>query len=902
MTQTTTAFCYVEAAYGGTNHRNNVLTLEEFEPNGHPDCYRSMLRFPKAFPAYVEYNKNSVSGYDGEAKADFFPADFDHEGAPEKALQDARATVRRWEAVYGLPPEALRYCFSGSKGFHVEVPESLFGGLKPGRDTAARLKAVAREMLGESATADLSIYETLRLLRAPNTLHRKSGLYKVPLYPHEFFNRDFDEIRELARERREGFIHTDPGEFEPVPELARLWETSEGARFGGRDDEPLDTVAILNGVPKGERDTKLFKLACKFRGAGIPQDAAERILAEAAGKCDPPFAARAALEKVANAYGRYPVNDDGCTLNLGADEDKEGATPTSIASARASTVEPEEVRWLWERRVPLGKLTIFDGDPDVGKSVVTMYIAACVSSGRNFPDGAKCEAGNVAIVNVEDGPGDTIRPRLEAAGADLDRVEIVAGVPDGNGGARLLDIPGDVGVLERFVVENDIKLLIIDPVLTMLGGDANKDQDARKALTPLRDMAERTGCAMICVRHLNKSVGLKAIQRGGGNMGLIGIARAGSFFAHDPEDETRRIMAPHKSNLAEKPPSLVYRIVTAGLYNTARIEWLGTSEYDANALAADASTPHEKSELEEAKAFLRDELSDGPMWAKQVFKDATDAGVKDMTLRRAKSALGVKSEKIGTEGWQWRLPHVPDDDPPRGDDHVEHLDHLQKDVDRSCPDSPYLGEGDQHDQGDQHDHRGGDDHDPDHLREEALQAFTYGTGPKKALEHYCNGDQDLQSVVRSVMHYYGRGRDDPDRWRGPVRAAIVGLPPESTQGGGKQKEGWVLNLTGRLKKADGFRLPEGVDYIGGAMPRLGLKQSDWANPFKKPFRKGLITREESLQLYREHVLSRPDLIKRLPELRGKILGCWCSPERCHGDVLFELLEALYGKEEAEWFG
>src|SRR5215207_5997784 len=327
-----------------------------------------------------------------------------------------------------------------------------------------------------------------------------------------------------------------------------------------------------------------------------------------------------------------------------------------IETISASWVKRGEVEGLWDHRIPYGKLTILDGDPDQGKSVVTMDIAARVSRGRGFPDGATCDVGNVAIANVEDGVADTIVPRLMAHGADLERIEIINGIPGSDGNTRILDIPGDVPMLEQLVESRNIKLLIVDPVLTMLGGDANKDQDARKALTPLRDMAERTGCAVIAVRHLNKSVGLKAIQRGGGNMGLIGVARAGSFFATDPEDDARRIMAQHKSNLAQKAPSLVYKIVTSEVHNTARIEWLGTSEYDANGLAADASTPQEKSELDEAKEFLRDELSAGPMWAKQVHRDARESGVAERTLHRAKAAMRVKSEKVGTEGWSWSLP------------------------------------------------------------------------------------------------------------------------------------------------------------------------------------------------------------------------------------------------------
>jgi hypothetical protein len=349
-----------------------------------------------------------------------------------------------------------------------------------------------------------------------------------------------------------------------------------------------------------------------------------------------------------------------------------------IETVCAGVVQPEPVWWLWERRIPQGKLTIFDGDPDQGKSVVTMDIAARVSTGRGFPDGSECDVSNVIICNVEDGIADTIVPRLMAHGADLERIQIVQGVPDGRGGPRLIDIPDDIAALERLVEKHGAALLIIDPVLTVLSGNSDKDQDARKALAPLRDMAERTGCAVIAVRHLNKSVGLKAIQRGGGNMGLIGVARAGAFFAKDPEDDARRVMAQHKSNLAEKPPSLLYRI-TSALDGSARIEWLGNSEYDADGLAA--SSTHDKSELDEAREFLRDELSDGPMWAKQVKQDARDAGISDATLRRAKTALRIKSEKIGVEGWQWALPEKPRREDahehvhPTHHEHLEHLEH-----------------------------------------------------------------------------------------------------------------------------------------------------------------------------------------------------------------------------------
>lgn len=355
-----------------------------------------------------------------------------------------------------------------------------------------------------------------------------------------------------------------------------------------------------------------------------------------------------------------------------------------IAVRCAAEVEPERVTWLWEKRIPYGKVTIWDGDPGEGKSVVSVAVAANVTQGRDFPDGAPCEAGNVLIVNVEDGEADTIVPRLKANGADLARAFMFSNVPDGIGGTRLLSLPEDTALLEQLVIDLDAQLVIIDPVMTMLGNDANKDQDARKALAPLKDMAERTGAAVVCIRHLNKTVGLKAIQRGGGNMGLIGVARAGSFFAPHPDDDNLKVIAQHKSNLAPKPPSLAYQIVTSTVHDAPRIEWKGAVDHDADSLAAGPQSPEDRSQLDAAKEFLKDELGDGPMTAKQVLKDSQEAGVSRATLYRAKDALRVKSSKDGLGPWVWSLPDKPDrraknpEDVPREYlENVENLENLQ---------------------------------------------------------------------------------------------------------------------------------------------------------------------------------------------------------------------------------
>jgi hypothetical protein len=375
---------------------------------------------------------------------------------------------------------------------------------------------------------------------------------------------------------------------------------------------------------------------------------------------------------------------------------RNGKVPQVIGT-RASEVATKPVEWLWSKRIPKGKLTMFDGDPDVGKSVITMDLAARVSTGRTFPDGAPCEVGNVLIVNVEDAKDDTIVPRLKAHGANLERITIIDGMPDGDGRTRLLDLPGDVESLEATVEHHEATLLIIDPVLTMLGGDANKDQDARKALTPLRDMAEATGVTIVAVRHLNKNLSLSAIQRGGGNMGLIGVARAGAFFAHHPEVDGLRIMAPHKSNLAPKQPSLQYMVVSWTIdENIGRVEWKGVTEHDANSLAAAPASPTEKTKQEDAAEFLRAELADGPEWARVIYRDANDAGISRGTLLIAKTTLRVRSEKIGTEGWQWSLPEGSNPEGTKNTHPLDSLEPLEPSNSQSPsgrPESAYIKEG-----------------------------------------------------------------------------------------------------------------------------------------------------------------------------------------------------------------
>jgi hypothetical protein len=293
----------------------------------------------------------------------------------------------------------------------------------------------------------------------------------------------------------------------------------------------------------------------------------------------------------------------------------------------AADIQPERVRFLWTGRLALGKPAMLDGDPDLGKSTITADLGARISTGSPMPDGELLsEAGDVIIASAEDGMADTIRPRLEAAGADLRRVHLVD-----LSGPDLMTLPGDVPALRRSVERHRAVLVVIDPLLQFLSGevDSYRDQEVRQALFPLAQMAADTGCAVLGIRHFTKGAGGKAIHRGGASVGIIGLARIGLAVGQHPNDPSRRLLAVTKCNIAVKPPTLAYRLVPDDLYGVARIEWLGVVDTSADEMVAiPRQEDHEESSaLAAACAFLTAFLTPGPRWVKEVKDEAVAAGL-----------------------------------------------------------------------------------------------------------------------------------------------------------------------------------------------------------------------------------------------------------------------------------
>jgi RecA-family ATPase len=242
-----------------------------------------------------------------------------------------------------------------------------------------------------------------------------------------------------------------------------------------------------------------------------------------------------------------------------------------------------------------------------------------------------------------------------------------------------LSIPDDIPIIERGIRQVGASLVVIDPLMAFLGGSVNshKDQDIRRALAPLAKMAERTGAAVVIVRHLNKATGGSALYRGGGSIGIIGAARSALLVAEDPEDESRRVLASLKHNLTEPAPSLRFAITTAG-NGAARVEWQGETTFGAHDLLRAPADDEEKSALSEAMDFLRDELGEGPMTANTVKENARKADITGATLKRAKQALKVKSEKEGDGSWSWHLPGKERYGKGINDAHASHDEPLEK--------------------------------------------------------------------------------------------------------------------------------------------------------------------------------------------------------------------------------
>ena len=326
---------------------------------------------------------------------------------------------------------------------------------------------------------------------------------------------------------------------------------------------------------------------------------------------------------------------------------------------RLHDIAPEPVRWLSPGRIAAGKITLLDGDPGLGKSTLLCEFAACVTRGELLPGGEPRPPGFVVIMSAEDDVYDTIRPRIDAAGGDPRLALAFANHVSQDAVAKPLSLPDNVDLLVDLVAGASATLLVIDPLFAFLSrNSANSEQSVRRALVALRGLAERTGVAVVAVRHLNKSGSANPLYRGGGSIGVIGSARCGLLLSADPDDPDRRILAATKGNLGPPPPSLAFRLVPVPGAGVARIAWEGESGWTAaDLLQSDALGSAAGSMAAAAREWLRAELATGPRPAKELLRDALDAGFGRNAIYAARRAEGIVIRKERVPGGHWVWSH-----------------------------------------------------------------------------------------------------------------------------------------------------------------------------------------------------------------------------------------------------
>jgi hypothetical protein len=334
----------------------------------------------------------------------------------------------------------------------------------------------------------------------------------------------------------------------------------------------------------------------------------------------------------------------------------------------ASAIASKRPRWAWQGRIPLDAVSLLVGDPGLGKSTITTELAARLSRGQLEGD-LRDQPVDVLIATAEDSWETTVKPRLQAAGADLDRVHRIEIPRDGVPGD--ISLPGDVAAVEEGMGEIDARVLIIDPLVAHLPADVNswRDQDVRRVLAPLRRLAEALHSTVVAILHMNKRETTELLTRVGGSVGMPAAARSVLAVAPDPDDREGpvRILAHAKCNVGPKAQALRFRIEGREVAGngqsipTSGVAWLGEAEglRESDLFAREDTS--ERSARRQATDFLREELAEGPVLAADVRREARANDISQRTLERAKAALGVVSKKEGgTYGgdrrWRWSLP------------------------------------------------------------------------------------------------------------------------------------------------------------------------------------------------------------------------------------------------------
>lgn len=453
----------------------------------------------------------------------------------------------------------------------------------------------------------------------------------------------------------------------------RLW-LSDSSEFG--NDQSRGDLALLGLLSRilQTKDPEVLTRIFNASGPGHREKWLER-----------PDYRKRTLKKLLSGKKpeRAESSDDWVDSEPQARPSFEAAPPVPVFRL-ADEVNVKVIRWFWKERIPLGKITLFVGNPDNGKSLASTWIAASCTTGRDFPDAPNpLPPSEVLMLLGEDDIEDTAVPRLMAAGANRSKIHLMEAMRFTDGDERDIRLDQDLKAIEaRLDANPDIRLIVIDPISNYLGDVSMiAEQEVRSLMIPIKRLAAARSIAVLVVMHLNKKSDLEAISRVGGAMAFIGVARASWLFIRDAKEENEDgskksepdtfSMLKIKNNLARSDKNgMSYTIKVTKLdlpgfeeEFTPYLDWVGTVEHSADEALGGRGAKREAhrpagtdTHLQAAMRWLQNKLQGGPQPQKSILEHAkNEADIAEKTLRRAKQALGVKAYQIA-RGWQWELP------------------------------------------------------------------------------------------------------------------------------------------------------------------------------------------------------------------------------------------------------
>ena len=323
---------------------------------------------------------------------------------------------------------------------------------------------------------------------------------------------------------------------------------------------------------------------------------------------------------------------------------KEPPQEETVEIIRMSEVDTQIVEWLWEPYIPFGKVTIVQGNPGEGKTTFALRLAAACTNRKPFPHMAAHEPFNVIYQTAEDGLGDTIKPRLMEAEADLDRVLVI---DESNQGLSLSDER-----IERAIRQTGARLIILDPIQAYVGEktDMNKANEIRPMFRRLAEIAERTGCAVILIGHLNKAAGGQSAYRGLGSIDFRAAARSVLLIGRVKREPNVRVIVHDKSSLAPEGKPIAFC-----LDPETGFSWIGEYDITADELLSGAGG-NTATKTEQAERLILDLLADGKELASEdIVKAAAEAGISERTVQNAKRNMGgiLGARRVGGQWYNF---------------------------------------------------------------------------------------------------------------------------------------------------------------------------------------------------------------------------------------------------------